>query len=152
VKCNKCKVNDADIFIGYLNNSKSSTVCLCESCSIESGITFHILKDDLYSSDSPDEGHLTVDYDHKCSRCSTDIKDFLANGRTGCPQCYSVFKEEINRYFRQESKVIKKRPVIDELAVELKKAVGDENYEYAATLRDRIKVLSSGEVDELIER
>lgn len=151
MKCNKCKVNDAAIFVGYLNNSRNETVCLCEECSIVAGINLPVLNSELYCSDSSDKDELTADYDLKCPVCGTDIKDFLSSGQIGCSHCYHIFEQEIDRFFKIGSIDINVTPAIGHLTMELQIAIGKENYEYAATLRDKIKVLSSGEVNELIE-
>lgn len=151
MKCNKCKVNDADIFLGYLKSNRNSAICLCMACSVSAGITHHILKDDMSKSDYNEEEHLSVDYDLKCPECLTDIKDFLLTGQTGCSQCYQVFQKEIDSFFRSEPLFRDTIPTVRNLSLELQNAIVEENYEYAATLRDRLKVLSSGETNEFVE-
>lgn len=144
MKCNKCKVEEAVISLAYLNNNRNNSLCLCESCSISMGIAFHLLLDSDKREDSIENDEFSVNYQLSCSKCGTNLVDFLASGQIGCSHCYQVFKGEIKSFFHLGNENYA-------LSRKLKIAVEEENYEFAATLRDRIKILSTGEVNEFIE-
>lgn len=144
MKCNKCKVEDAVISLTFLNNNRNNSLCLCESCSTSMGITSHLLIDSEKREDPIENDEFSVNYQLSCSRCGTNLVDFLSSGQIGCSHCYQVFKGEIKSFFHLENDNYV-------LSRKLKNAVEEENYEYAAILRDRIKILSTGEVNEFIE-
>ncbi|MBI9098456.1 MAG: hypothetical protein JEY91_08250 [Spirochaetaceae bacterium] len=144
MKCDKCNRNEADISIGYLKGNHNKTLCLCEECSERMGLPSFIQDNEHEFTDDRDQ-QVPADNQHlQCPECSTGLDYFLSTGRTGCSHCYQVFKREINRTFRSKSDIF-------HLSRELKSALSEENYEYAATLRDRFDILSGGEVNEFIE-
>ena len=91
----------------------------------------------------------------KCPVCGFTQADFKKTGRLGCSACYITFAEGLGtllkamhkgtehvgklpqRAFRQMELSDKMRTLTDDL----EKAVAEENYEDAATLRDQIKQL-----------
>ena len=96
----------------------------------------------------------------KCQNCGLTYEDFKKVGRLGCSQCYTAFKASLtpllkrihgsnqhlgktpNPEFTKEMKVSYK--LHDELVAvraELQKAVKREEFEEAASLRDKIKFL-----------
>jgi protein arginine kinase activator len=92
----------------------------------------------------------------KCSRCGFSQADFKKSGRLGCPECYRTFAEGLSGLLKTMHKGVKHigkapealrqtRENVDRLKLlqkKLSKAVEDENYEVAATLRDEIKNMS----------
>ncbi len=90
-----------------------------------------------------------------CPHCSTSLETASSSGHVGCPECYTVFSELIipssacaesahgarmpssrrERFGRLRS--------IAELKAQIKLAVESENYELAATLRDKIRKLET---------
>lgn len=89
----------------------------------------------------------------KCPLCGATFGDILSGGRVGCASCYRTFAEELasslhavhgqnihagqvpHHYrLRQE-----RARYLDELRRQLKDAIQTENFEEAATLRDRIR-------------
>ena len=146
-----CNVNEADIFIGYLKPNRNMTHCLCKTCSAKLGVPSDLLVNQVeYDSENQVNDNL-INHDVKCPHCHTEIRQFLSTGQTGCPHCYLVFKKEIDQFFRVGSQNTVGNIKLTNLSLELENALVNENYEYAATLRDRIKVLSYGEVNEFVE-
>ena len=93
-----------------------------------------------------------------CPQCGMSAAEFGKSGRMGCAACYRVFRETLVPLFKQmhgnefhrgkipvsdPSRQKTRRELID-LRRALKKAVGQEAYEQAAELRDRINELERG--------
>jgi protein arginine kinase activator len=89
--------------------------------------------------------------------CGFSQADFKKTGRLGCSACYVTFGEGLNTLLKAMHKGIEhvgKLPHrahrameinhrMRTLAENLQKAVAEENYETAASLRDQIKQLES---------
>ena len=120
MKCDKCKTNEADIYIGYLKENRQKNISLCESCSDSMGISTYVRSDyeSLHSSDELQQ--FSIDHNIHCPYCLTDLVHLFSTGQTGCPQCYSIFKKEIDHNFNK------------------KKEIADKNSQYSDILRDRL--------------
>jgi protein arginine kinase activator len=104
--------------------------------------------------------------DIRCPKCSMSFEQFLKKARFGCGECYRAFRSELEQAMRgihgaslhrgkspvhdvseeadkDSNKVI---PVKEEerLEAELKKAVEAEDFERAAEIRDKLKMIRSG--------
>lgn len=92
----------------------------------------------------------------KCPQCSTTYDELLETGKFGCGYCYLAFKEQIKPIIRRIHGTIYHKGKVPEkykkqikiandlrgLNNRLKSAVKKENYEQAAELRDKIKLLA----------
>ena len=93
-----------------------------------------------------------------CPQCGMSASEFGESGQLGCAACYRVFKETLVPLFKQihgyefhRGKIPVSDPsrqqicrTLIDLRRALKKAVGQEAYEQAAALRDRINQLERG--------
>lgn len=92
----------------------------------------------------------------RCPVCGSDFGSIARSGKAGCPNCYNEFRSRLAPTVKQihgntahcgkHSKVTIEQSYENELAAlrhELADAVGSENYEKAAQLRDKIKELES---------
>jgi protein arginine kinase activator len=155
--CDVCKCNDATVFLTQILEGKMQKVNLCDACSKEKGVqdpTGFALADLLLGIGAAEEiekGSTT----QKCPVCGFTQADFKKTGRLGCSTCYRTFEEGLGallkamhkgtehvgklpqRAYREIELSDKMRALNDDL----KKAVADENYETAASLRDQIKRL-----------
>jgi protein arginine kinase activator len=92
----------------------------------------------------------------RCTFCSATLKDFRTTGRLGCAHCYATFEGSLRdllrrvhghsrhagkRYHAPEAAATEGQSVLSELRERLRRAVENEQFELAAELRDRIKVL-----------
>ncbi len=132
-------------------------VNLCDACSKEKGVqdpTGFALADLLLGIGAAEEIEKGSPA-QKCPVCGFTQTDFKKTGRLGCSACYLTFAEGLGtllkamhkgtehvgklpqRAFRQIELSDKMRALNDHL----EKAVAQENYEDAATLRDQIKQL-----------
>ena len=89
-----------------------------------------------------------------CPKCKLDFITYKKTGRLGCEKCYETFKEELYQTIKNyhiETQHIGKCPSkyigkseakLRNLNLKLKKAIGCEDYEEAARLRDLIREIS----------
>jgi protein arginine kinase activator len=155
--CDVCKCNDATVFLTQILEGKMQKVNLCEGCSKEKGVqdpTGFALADLLLGIGAAEEiekGSSST----RCPVCGFTQADFKKTGRLGCSGCYLAFGEGLNSLLKAMHKGtehVGKLPVraqrtlalsdrMKALTDNLKKAVEQENYETAATLRDQIRQL-----------
>ena len=93
----------------------------------------------------------------RCSVCNFTQADFKKTGRLGCSECYQTFSESLGNLLKAMHKgtahtgkvparIARARKLNERLKTlqeDLQKAVRDENYEGAASLRDQIRKIST---------
>ena len=135
-------------------------VNLCDACSKEKGVqdpTGFALADLLLGIGAAEEIEKGSTTAQRCPVCGFTQADFKKTGRLGCSGCYATFTEALTALLKAMHKGtshVGKVPQRAHRAVELsdrmrnlneslQKAVAEENYETAASLRDQIKQLES---------
>jgi len=122
---------------------------LCDECAHKYLIEVSPKKKHLESLDT------TSPYEKRCEHCGLKFVDFRNTGRLGCPHDYAAFKSEIMPLLesihsgvrhtgKMPSSSISPQTIeieLTSLRKELQQAITAENYEEAAQLRDRIRVL-----------
>jgi protein arginine kinase activator len=158
--CDNCHERDAVVNLTTIENNAVRQLHLCEQCAAERGVetsvsvTKHPLGEFLQAVQqqsmpaSADAG--------KCAFCGLTMKDFRATGRMGCARCYSTFEPSMRDLLRRvhgstrhigrpyrapPDEVLEKASVLGELREKLRRAIEQEQFEVAAQLRDRIKVM-----------
>lgn len=156
--CEECKQNTASVVITVLMNGEKRTRHLCQSCvgKIQSSFQqgdIHSFLSSIMSSISKSEKSESL----TCSRCKLPYEVFQRTGRLGCAQCYTDFRDELKPLLlqihgrsqhagRMPEQSVPQPEGEDELTTlrkEMESAVLEENFELAATLRDRIKDLAA---------
>lgn len=169
--CDECGKNKATVHLTEIVNDQIAKLNLCESCAKQKGTDAeqHFGIADLLAALSDVESHAphpahgaasAPSSKAKCPHCGLGYEDFKKIGRLGCGQCYNVFKASLapllkrihgstqhmgktpNPEFAKELKVSYK--LHEELMAaknELQSAVRREEFEEAASLRDKIKFL-----------
>lgn len=165
--CEMCKKNEANFFITKIVNGNKHQVCLCENCAKEfdgfnvSGeigiISPFSLQNILsglmnYVTETP---NAYKGSQIECKNCGMTLDKFKETGLLGCSECYKNFSAAINPViYRVQGKVehvgkipkkcakgiIEKKRIIS-LKEELQKAIALEDYETAAKIRDKIRML-----------
>lgn len=105
-----------------------------------------------------------------CPVCGSSFSDFQRKSLLGCSNCYNVFKAKLEpiiinyqgsnkhigkgSHYKEETPILKEnkpkkepQPELETLKKELKKAINEERYEDAATIRDKIKSLEKNSKD-----
>ena len=155
--CDVCKCNDATVFLTQILEGKMQKVNLCDACSKEKGVqdpTGFALADLLLGIGAAEEIEKGSTA-QKCPVCGFTQADFKKTGRLGCSMCYRTFEEGLGALLKAMHKgtehvgklpqrayrEIELSDKMRALSEDLQKAVAEENYETAASLRDQIKRL-----------
>src|SRR5437763_8808269 len=154
-----CICNEATVFLTQILEGKMQNVNLCDACSKEKGVqdpTGFALADLLLGIGAAEEiekGSTT----QKCPVCGYTQADFKKTGRLGCSTCYVTFleglstllkamhkgTEHVGKLPQRAHRTIELSDRMRTLTENLQKAVAEENYETAASLRDQIKQLEN---------
>jgi protein arginine kinase activator len=163
--CDNCKERDAVINLTQVEHDSKVTLHLCEQCAQQKGVETggSVLKSPLGGFltalgkggggaallPSPTDGL-------RCAACGATLRDFRDSGRLGCDQCYVTFDFHLRDLLRRlhgSSQHVGERYELPggddadpkgrllELRAQLRRAVESENFELAAELRDRLRVL-----------
>ncbi len=166
--CDECGKNKATVHLTEIVNDLITKLNLCEACAKAKGAEAeqHFGIADLLSAlsdvDVPQAAAAagTTPSKHKCGHCGLSYEDFKRIGRLGCGECYKTFRTSLAPLLKRihgANQHLGKSPnpqVLDELKnnskraqeleqakAELFKAVKNEEFEVAASLRDKIKFL-----------
>ncbi len=158
--CDNCHERDAVVNLTTIENNAVRQLHLCEQCAVAKGVetsvatTKHPLGEFLQAVQqqsmpaSADAG--------KCGFCGLTMKDFRDTGRMGCARCYTTFESSMRELLRRvhggsrhigrayrapAEQVLEKAGALGELREKLRRAIEQEQFEAAAELRDRIKVM-----------
>ncbi len=158
--CEICKKNPAKIHITQLKNSKKYSIHICHDCSQKCGIegtsinpSFSI--EQFLTGNVPFKKKQDEEFNvhQTCSSCGLSYNAFKESGRLGCALCYDTFSPELKPLLQKVQKEVKHlgktpgkgdarlvlRRNVSYLRMQLKEAVGQENFELAAKLRDQIR-------------
>lgn len=155
--CDVCKSKEATVFLTQIVEGKMQKVNLCEGCSKEKGVndpTGFALADLLLGLGAAQEIEKNP-AGVRCPVCGFSQADFKKTGRLGCSACYDAFAEGLSGMLKNmhrgsvhtgkvPAKLAVSRRRNQQLAVlqaSLEKAVKEEHFEEAATLRDQIRIL-----------
>ena len=165
MSCDQCREREAVIQLTQIVNDQVTTLHLCEKCAAEKGVDSpgaHA-KTPLGTligaamGKSPEQAPAPRSSD-VCVRCGGSFQDFRESGRLGCPDCYRSFETPLRDLLRRlhgsthhlGERYAEREPaaavVVDsgqaaDLREQLRLAVETENFELAAELRDRLRVV-----------
>ncbi|HWB41383.1 MAG TPA: UvrB/UvrC motif-containing protein [Gemmatimonadales bacterium] len=163
MSCDQCHEREAVIHLTQIVNEQVTTLHLCERCAAEKGVESPsgVVKTPLGSflaamGKNLPETEPEPRSGETCGRCGGTFQDFRESGRLGCPECYRSFEAPLRellrrlqgsthhvgeRYAEQGAAPAEGRVRTSELREQLRLAVETENFELAAELRDRLRVL-----------
>jgi protein arginine kinase activator len=162
--CDNCKERDAVVNLTQVEHDTKVTLHLCEQCAHQRGVETpaavlkHPLGGFIQAMGKGAGNVLPTPADGlRCAACGSSLKDFRESGRLGCAQCYEAFAPHLRDLLRRlhgSSQHVGERyltpgaggtadPRVQllDLKEQLRRAVESENFELAAELRDRIRVL-----------
>ncbi len=166
MKCQDCGERESKVHLTQIVNNEKVVLNLCEECAAKRG--FHSPLDNIpFPLADFLAGMLTAESAGKsadesaepplvCPACGLSFHEFSRQGRFGCGECYRAFREKLQGLLRkihgsslhrgklppllsEEGGVIKEQERLQE---ELQRAIGDEDFERAADLRDKLKSLT----------
>ncbi|HBG61406.1 MAG: hypothetical protein A2Y03_01185 [Omnitrophica WOR_2 bacterium GWF2_38_59] len=156
--CDICSKKKATVHLTEIIDEQMSEMHLCEVCAKEKSVQMEqqFGLADLLAGLS-DFGKQVKDVDKadlKCSNCGLTYDDFRKLGRLGCSQCYDSFKVHLATLLKKihgSNRHCGKSPVdftevkgdvknddLQGLKQQLLEAIGVEDFELAAKLRDKI--------------
>ncbi len=165
--CENCGERPAVIHLVQMVEGSKTETHLCDVCAAEQGVMTDAklakspLGDFLASLGKADQA---TALDLACPTCGATLNNFRETGRLGCARCYDTFEPHLRDLLRrlhgsavhsgERYRVRRSRPGMTappeeeteaqrlaELRSQLQHAVQTENFELAAELRDRIRVL-----------
>lgn len=159
--CQNCKKNEASTHIKRIINGESATYHLCRDCASSFGFSdsfsdFSLNLSELFGGFLGDLPVSTLSNRViRCEKCGSTFDDIAKSGRVGCADCYSLFYDKllpslqrIHGRTKHEGKIaqsagaeIKREREISDLRQEMNQSVGEQDFERAARLRDKIKEL-----------
>ncbi|MDF3052245.1 MAG: hypothetical protein K0S19_350 [Geminicoccaceae bacterium] len=163
MSCEQCREREAVIHLTQIVNEQVTTLHLCERCAADKGVDSPgaVPKTPLgtflaaMGQELPEQPPAARSGDN-CSRCGGTLQDFRESGRLGCSECYRSFEIPLRdllrrlhgsthhmgeRYAEGSGSTPRVRPQAAELREQLRLAVETENFELAAELRDRLRVM-----------
>ena len=159
MQCCVCKEREAKVHLTQIVGDKMQKVDLCEECAKQKGVNdpagFSLADLLLGLGASQEMEQAAGSGDLKCPHCGFTQADFKKAGRLGCSECYVTFAEglegllksmhkgtkhvgKVPQVFRQTQDLADK---LKSLKKKLEKAIANEDFETAATLRDEVKAL-----------
>ena len=165
--CEKCNKNEATIHLITLVNGQKTEKWLCDKCAkdisenpmvsvlgnIEGTSLKNILGGFFEALDKKSEQKMEV----VCKKCGLTYSQFKKSGQLGCCECYESFADSLKPMIKRiqgDVEHIGKIPTksgnkfiemkrVNKLKRELQDSIMAEEYEKAAVLRDKIKLLES---------
>jgi protein arginine kinase activator len=157
MNCEMCKKNEATVRYTEVVNKKIIKMNLCEECAKKKGVTIQspFTIADLLSGLADLGLRAEEDLEKVCPGCGLSYIDFRKTGRLGCDSCYKAFEkslqgllETIHKGTTHVGKVpsrarmeINELTMLKDLEAKLCAAVEKEEFEKAASIRDKLQAL-----------
>ncbi|NLK67888.1 MAG: DNA helicase UvrBC [Clostridiaceae bacterium] len=156
--CQICHKREATVHFTRIVNQQKVEMHVCERCAAENSeikINIHNLLSGIMGIGTAtgvgQKTHSTI----KCEFCGMTINEFNKTGLLGCTKCYEVFGDSITTMLKRIhgnvkhhgkmpkniSSTIKDAYNLRSLKEELQRSINKEEYEKAAEIRDKIKLL-----------
>jgi len=169
--CDICGKKQATVHLTEIIDDQMTELHLCEECAREKGAQMeeHFEFSDLLAglADMGAQAGVPVEEKIKCPTCGMAYHDFKTVGQLGCGDCYKAFKKNLlpllkrihgsTQYFGKtpfvstkgisskaqtaKAKVVSTAQEMQELKTKLQNAIQAEEFEEAARLRDKIRML-----------
>jgi protein arginine kinase activator len=167
--CDSCRERDAEVHLTKVVLGKVVQEHLCAACAAERGIETtvathpkNVLTDFLQAVQqqagvAAEKGEGGTEGEGEalaCSFCGMTFKDFRTTGRLGCSRCYHTFEGQLRellvrvhrnsrhtgrKYMAPATDLLTRAATMGELQDRLRRAILNEEFELAASLRDKIK-------------
>ncbi|MBQ9238372.1 MAG: UvrB/UvrC motif-containing protein [Treponema sp.] len=169
--CDVCRKRQAAFFIEQVTKASSRTIHVCMQCAVGRGIypdpkVVQRSIGALFSEIDKAQERLAASSEKHCPACGSALSEITQTGRTGCPECYAVFTDEIKKLMKSHGiagpytgslprRISGYRSLLTDrmdLQTKLEESLRNEEYEKAAVYRDYLRALdrkptSSGDTD-----
>ena len=155
--CNECGEREGVVKVTKMESNSVTLEHLCEKCAAARGIetTVSMEKHPLSDFLSGVQQQAGAQADSaRCTFCSTTLREFRSSGRLGCMHCYGIFEQSLRellrkihgnsrhsgrRYEPPAPTLLEGASTLLELRERLRRAVETEQFELAASIRDKIR-------------
>jgi len=168
--CQECHERPAVVHVSQLSNSEYVSLDLCTECARKKGVltastavavTFQGTQSlsDVFQDLLKNESAFQEEAGDRvlCPGCQRSYVDFRESGRLGCAQCYKTFGAQLSglinsvqqasqhygKVAMKSNDVFTKHLRLQKYKLRLRTAVGNEEFEEAARLRDQIRELET---------
>ncbi len=161
MNCQRCQQRPANVHITQIVNGQKYETFLCEECAQEAKITIEMPQLPIDNMKNLlgflGQGFLADQRTHQsvCANCKMPYSKVYETGYVGCDKCYDSFAPQLEKLIQKiqganmhRGKIphrlgadYRVKRDIEEMKVQLRQAVKKEEYEKAAALRDKIKML-----------
>lgn len=159
--CDDCRQRPASVHVAQSINGQNTEVHLCQECAGRRGevsIWTHpnlLMNFFTQLANPPSAPQAVAPPATHCPACGLGYQQFLNTSLLGCSECYAAFRDQLDHLMRQfqagprhQGKIplrrggtTRIRRKVQQLRMELAKAVELEQYEQAAVLRDELRKL-----------
>lgn len=164
--CDFCHEREAVIFMEQTSTDGSRRkINICLECAMERGISpdpksIESSIGNLFRELANVSKKISERENKLCPVCGTSLKELTRNGKTGCPECYAIFKNDVRHFLETNgikeifkgsmpARLSSVRSVLNDRVVlqnKLNIAIQKEDYEKAAMYRDYLKALEKSAV------
>ena len=153
--CSDCLPSEMKVTSEFVVNSDLTKSSSLDSHSHDTQIPKLKKKAKVDFSSAPITGGIT---EKSCSGCGIDYKQFKKLGRLGCSMCYTAFQSDLGPLIKKihgadqhrgknwievnDGSMSSSEVPLADLRLQLQKAVGKEEFEKAAQIRDLIRLRS----------
>ncbi|MCR4822302.1 MAG: UvrB/UvrC motif-containing protein [Treponema sp.] len=165
--CDLCGENEAVLFIEQSNGNSKRKLNLCFECAKIHGVSpesktigrsLAMLFDSILGKKQKEKAQSKDD--RLCPVCGISVNEIKLTRKAGCPECYSIFRNEFNDIFKSigalppykgtlPKRLKNFRSVLTDRIViqaKLEESLKREDYEKAAVYRDYLKALEKSPV------
>ena len=173
MQCQDCHKREAQVHLTQIINNEKTSLSLCRECAAARG--FHSPLENApfplaeilsgLASQGPSHPQMPPEKMPKCKGCGTTFEEFARQGRFGCAECYVAFRPRLEAIMRKihgaslhRGKTPEQMPEQhrtdpevslpseeQRLELALQKAVADEEFERAAEIRDKLRMIRAGQ-------
>ena len=158
--CNYCCKREAAFFIEQSTKDSSKRLHICMECAVKNGISpdpqrVQYAINSLFKTVAQEIKKRSAEEETLCPGCGKSLAAIKHSFSAGCPECYDVFKKEINELLTSHgftgsytgsmprNLASFRSSLMDKVNIEtkLKISIQNEDYEKAAMYRDYLRSL-----------
>ncbi len=138
-RCEICDEREGQIRVFKYIGKQKTEIFVCKQCLFLVG-----LKEQLGQGQIEFESERGLE--HSCPACGWKLGDIVRTGLLGCPKCYETFAAEVHPIMEHFHGSLRSRTIINDtdegnisiLQWQLRKAIAEERFEDAASIRDML--------------